>query len=160
MNSNIITKVADMIEDNPKHYKQIVWGIFWKAYKDNWFVHPSCYTPCCIAGHILVAANKEEANDSCWDDAIVRGGENFCLKKDAQEKAGLTIDQGDVFFSSEWPKVWANDEDGPLPLTRNINYIPGPDTAVKVLRRLAQHGFSHDTFEEYHQETCYQKEKP
>ena len=101
-----------------------------------------------------MASNKVETNDNHWSGMVVKDGDHYNLKKDAQEKAGLTTDQASTLFSSYWPREWFEDEDSPLPLCYGSsgNNVPASNTAIKVMRRLAKHGFSHDSFAEYHRD--------
>ena len=160
MNSELIEQLIEVITDHPKRYTQDSFGVEGDHY-ENWVIEGSCDSPCCIAGHVMILANKQTPRK--WDGGTLGPGDWLSdmyneLKYNASKELGITWDQGLALFSSHWPLAWL-DGDGPLPLVDlyclqpyESLYSPIAEDAIKVIDRLLHYGFSHPTYEEYYRE--------
>ena len=161
MNDELIEQLIEVVTEHPKRYTQDSFGIIGHSYED-WVIEGSCGSPCCIAGHVMILTGNETPCKWDWgtldpEDWLIEVYNE--LKGNASNELGITRNQGLALFASVWPRVWVDDDNGPLPLV-DVNYSqtdeklysPTAEDAIKVLDRLLHYGFSHSTFEEYYRE--------
>ena len=139
MNTNLMSRIADAIEAEPRAYRQYRFGLSHPFTGEP--VPPACDTPACVAGW---ACWLEDGGAPCPD---ARHG----ISGRAEVLLDLTNEDACMLFAASWPVAWA-DRAGvrvaPPQVVRGRFGAPPagrffrPDAkqAVPILRRMAADG--------------------
>ena len=83
-NHNLIDKIIEQLEREPKSYSQADWGI------------NSCSTPCCLAGHAVRIATPD----------VTPTRNFFQWQKNAQHLLGISDLLAAYLFGPQWDREW------------------------------------------------------
>ena len=158
MNNELVGRLIGVLEEHPKWYNQESFGVLNEDEPEDWIIEGSCRSPCCIAGHVMVLTGEEVPSE--WGDYPVYWGSYIVdmlneLKERASKRLGITFDQGASLFASDWNSDWVDEVEGPLPLiplsylTCDKRFTPEPEQAVKVLKRMLNHGFDEASYDDW-----------